>query len=63
MRFFDDPPFTDMVRAILAVGLTISLPVILFGASPDAEVARTYQDAVAAVVAFYFGTATAEQQP
>ena len=62
MKFFNDPPLTDIIRAILALGLAGSLPFVVYYGAPDTGVAVTYQDAVAAVIAFYFG-ATTSQQP
>ena len=48
---------TDWVRSLLALGLTAALPIVAFVAQPDPEALRAYMDALAAVVAFYFGAA------
>ena len=54
------PPYVHLVRAVLAIGLAAFLPVLLYTrASPGSELLRAYTDALAAVVAFYFG-ATSE---
>jgi hypothetical protein len=48
--------FSHFIRALLAIGLTVALPVMLYvdvTRSPD--LLQAYQDALAAVVAFYFG--------
>ena len=46
-----------MIRAVLALALVAVLPVLLWvDVTTDAQVLQTYQDALAAVVAFYFGT-------
>ena len=55
-RVLEEPPLTDIVRAFLALALTISLPFVVYLGAGSPEVARTYQDAVAVVIAFYFGT-------
>jgi hypothetical protein len=51
--------FAHLIRAAIAIGLTLTLPVILyFGATEDADVLRVYIDAVTAVIAFYFGASS-----
>jgi hypothetical protein len=41
------------------LGLTAALPVLLYvHVAPDTALVQTYQDALAAVVAFYFGAST-----
>ena len=52
---------TDWVRSLLALGLAAALPLVLFVANPDAEALRAYMDALAAVVAFYFGASDPTQ--
>jgi hypothetical protein len=50
---------SHFVRALLAIGLTFSLPILLWVSvtrSPD--LVQAYQDALAAVVAFYFGASS-----
>jgi hypothetical protein len=60
MNLFAEPDFTELVRAVLALALTIALPfVIYFSATGESNVVQAYQDALAAVVAFYFGTSSA----
>jgi hypothetical protein len=44
-----------MVRALLALALTVSFPFVLYYGGGSAQLTQAYQDAVAAVVAFYFG--------
>ena len=52
-----DAGFAHLVRAVLALALVAVLPVLLWvDVTTDAQVLQTYQDALAAVVAFYFGT-------
>jgi hypothetical protein len=63
----NDPPLSELVRALLAIALAASLPVILyFGGSGTVEDPITgsemisaplqaYMDVLAAAVAFYFG--------
>ena len=48
---------TDWVRSLLALGLTAALPIVAFVAEPNPEALRAYIDALAAVIAFYFGAA------
>jgi len=43
----------DIVRALLAVGLTISFPFVLFFSDGNAFT-QTYENAITAVVGFYF---------
>jgi hypothetical protein len=52
---------TDWVRSPLALGLTATLPIVLFVAEPDVEALRAYMDALAAVIAFYFGASEPAQ--
>jgi hypothetical protein len=47
--------WTNLTRSILALMLTLSLPFVIYFGDASAAVAQTYQDALAAVVAFYFG--------
>jgi hypothetical protein len=48
--------FAHLVRAVLAIGLTASLPVLLYvNVTRSPDLVQAYQDALAAVVAFYFG--------
>jgi hypothetical protein len=57
----DDPnaAFAHLVRAAIALLLTVTLPVVLYaGATADKDVLRVYIDAVTAVVAFYFGASS-----
>jgi hypothetical protein len=51
---------TDVVRALLAVLLVGSFPVVLFVADPSSTMVKTYTDAVSAIVAFYFAARSAE---
>jgi hypothetical protein len=49
----------DVVRTLLAVALTVSFPFVLFFS--DANVfSQTYENAVTAVVGFYFAVRSAE---
>jgi hypothetical protein len=51
--------FAHLIRAVIAIVLTLALPVMLYsGYSGDADVLRVYLDALAAVVAFYFGASS-----
>jgi hypothetical protein len=43
------------VRAGLAVLLALTFPVVVFWAHPAPETIKAYQDALAAVIAGYFG--------
>jgi hypothetical protein len=52
---------TDWVRSLLALGLAAALPLVLFVAHPDGEALRAYLDALAGVVAFYFGASDPTQ--
>lgn len=48
--------FSHLVRAALAIALAISLPFVLaFGHADQTPLLQTYEDALAAIVAFYFG--------
>jgi Sec-independent protein secretion pathway component TatC len=60
----NEPGLSHLVRAVLAIGLTFSLPVLLYvhtTQSPD--LAQVYRDALAAVVAFYFGATSTPRKP
>ncbi len=59
MEIFREPMFTELIRALLALALTIALPFVVYYSSPDGQIVQAYQDALAAVVAFYFGTSSA----
>ena len=53
----NDPPLSDLVRAVLAIGLAVMLPVVLY-AGPEAgteisDALQAYLDVLAAVVAFF----------
>lgn len=52
--------FTHFVRAFLAIGLTAALPFMLYtDIARSVDLVQAYRDALAAVIAFYFGaTAT-----
>ena len=53
----DQSNFVHFVRAALALVLTATLPVLLWvGGVGSADVVQAYRDALAAAVAFYFGT-------
>jgi len=52
---------TDWVRSLLALGLAASLPVVLFATHPNDDALRAYLDALAAVIAFYFGSSEPTQ--
>ena len=55
-----DSDFAHFIRAFLALGLTAVLPVLLWVPATRApDVVQTYKDALAAVVAFYFGATSA----
>lgn len=54
--------FAHFVRAALAIVLALSLPFVLYSAASGSNALPTYQDALAAVIAFYFG-ASAEPGP
>ena len=55
------PDFAHLVRAGLAIGLTISLPLVVYlGHDGNAALLHTYEDALAAVVAFYFGASSGD---
>jgi hypothetical protein len=54
-----DAAFAHMIRATIAIVLTLALPVLLYvHAAASADVLRVYLDALAAVVAFYFGVSS-----
>jgi hypothetical protein len=55
----DSVSFSHLIRGGLAIVLTVSLPVVLIvGPSSDSALVQTYIDALAAVVAFYFGASS-----
>jgi len=48
--------FSHFIRALLAVGLTAALPFMLYlDVTRTPDVIQAYRDALAAVIAFYFG--------
>jgi hypothetical protein len=51
-----EPEFSALVRGVIALALTASLPVVIYFGHPSREAAQAYQDALAVVIAFYFGT-------
>jgi hypothetical protein len=53
-----DDRTAQYIRAGLAILLAGALPFLLFGnfTGVDAKISQTYADALAAVVAFYFGS-------
>ena len=62
----NDPPLSELVRAMLAIALAASLPIILYFGGPGTVEGPTgeemisaplqaYLDVLAAAVAFYFG--------
>lgn len=58
-----DAGFSHLVRALLAIILTLALPFVLYTKSNgDARVVQVYLDALAAVVAFYFGASSPEHE-
>ena len=58
-----DAGFSHLVRAALAIILTLSLPVVLYAKTAgDPSLVQVYLDALAAVVAFYFGASSPEHQ-
>jgi hypothetical protein len=57
-EMFEEPMFTELVRGVLALALAVSLPFVIYFASPTGDALQAYQDALAAVVAFYFGTSS-----
>jgi hypothetical protein len=51
--------FSHLIRALIAIALVIALPVLLYvHVAAQADVLRVYLDALAAVVAFYFGASS-----
>jgi hypothetical protein len=52
--------FSHFVRALLAIALTAALPFMLYmDVARSSDLIQAYRDALAAVIAFYFGaTAT-----
>jgi branched-subunit amino acid transport protein AzlD len=52
----NEPSLSHLIRASLALLLTAALPFLLFtDTHPGPHLAQAYADALAAVVAFYFG--------
>jgi hypothetical protein len=50
---------SHFVRALLAIGLTFSLPILLYvNVTRSPHLVQAYQDALAGVVAFYFGASS-----
>ena len=48
--------FAHLIRAVIALALVATLPVVLYAhTTGDKELLQVYLDAMAAVVAFYFG--------
>ena len=48
--------FAHLIRAVIALVLVATLPVVLYvHTTGDKELLQVYLDAMAAVVAFYFG--------
>jgi hypothetical protein len=58
----DSTGFAHLIRAGLAILLVLSLPLVLYVGSSDGTALQAYQDALAAVIAFYFG-ASAQPAP
>ena len=57
----DDPnaSFAHLVRGAIAILLTLTLPVVLYVHTTDnTDILQVYLDAMAAVVAFYFGASS-----
>jgi len=55
----NDSGLSHFVRALLAIGLTFCLPVLLYvNVTRSPDLVQAYQDALAAVVAFYFGASS-----
>ena len=55
----DDRGYAHLIRAVVAIALTVALPFVLYaGSSGVTAVLGTYVDALAAVVAFYFGASS-----
>jgi hypothetical protein len=51
--------FSHFIRALIAIILAVALPVLLYAnVTAQADVLRVYLDALAAVVAFYFGASS-----
>ena len=51
--------FSHLVRAAMAIALALALPAVLYGGiSPANDIQQVYLDALAAVVAFYFGASS-----
>lgn len=54
-----DASFSHLIRAVITILLAVALPVLLYvRGSAEADVLRVYLDALAAVVAFYFGASS-----
>ena len=53
--------FSHLVRAAIAILLTLTLPFVLYiDSTRDSTVVQVYLDALAAVVAFYFGSSVSK---
>jgi hypothetical protein len=51
----------DVVRALIAVALALTFPFVLFyGLESDSVLTQTYENAVTAVVGYYFAVRGAE---
>jgi hypothetical protein len=51
--------FPHLVRAVMAIALTVALPIVLYaGTTTTTDIEQVYLDALAAVVAFYFGASS-----
>jgi hypothetical protein len=54
-----DEGFAHLIRAVIAIVLVLTLPVVLYAhTTGNKEIIQVYLDAMAAVVAFYFGAST-----
>jgi hypothetical protein len=58
----EEPTFTEIVRGGLALALALSLPFVVYYADPGGNTLETYRDALAAVIAFYFGASSTVRQ-
>jgi hypothetical protein len=51
--------FSHLVRAAMAIALALALPAVLYAhINPANDIEQVYLDALAAVVAFYFGASS-----
>jgi hypothetical protein len=55
VQLLEEPALTNGVRAVIALALTATLPFVLYFGGGSDDLRQAYQDAVAAVIAFYFG--------